>query len=116
MNNREDAEKVLQETFHKVFLHLNNFEEKSRFSTWLTRIAINEAFMLLRRRRGVFEDLPESTDEGVKSTSEIFVDGRSNPEESCSRREHAQLLTKAISRLVREFEECYCTATLKKNL
>jgi RNA polymerase sigma-70 factor (ECF subfamily) len=99
MNNREDAEEVLQETFHKVFLHLNKFEEKSRFSTWLTRIAMNEAFMLLRRRRGVFEDLPESTDEGVKSISETFVDGRPNPEESCSRREHTELLTEAINRL-----------------
>ncbi len=95
MNNREDAEEVLQETFHKVFLHLNNFEEKSRFSTWLTRIAMNEAFMLLRRRRGVFEDLPEGTDEG--STSETFVDGRPNPEESCLRRERTQLLTEAIN-------------------
>ena len=99
MNNREDAEEVLQETFHKVFLHLNKFEEKSRFSTWLTRIAMNEAFMLLRRRRGVFEDLSESTDEGVKSISETFVDGRPNPEESCSQREHTQLLTEAINRL-----------------
>jgi len=99
MNNREDAEEVLQETFHKVFLHLKNFEEKSRFSTWLTRIAMNEAFMLLRRRRAVFEDLSESTDEGGKSISQTFVDGRPNPEESCSRREHTELLTEAINRL-----------------
>ncbi|HYT19788.1 MAG TPA: sigma-70 family RNA polymerase sigma factor, partial [Candidatus Polarisedimenticolia bacterium] len=51
-NNREDAEDVTQESFHKAFLHLDTFQEKSRFSTWLTRIAMNEAFMLLRRRRG----------------------------------------------------------------
>src|SRR6202043_1115822 len=87
MNNREDAEDVVQETFHKVFLHLDNFQEKSRFSTWLTRIAMNEALMLLRRRRGIFEDLPESADDGVKSSSEIFVDQGPNPEESCLRRE-----------------------------
>ena len=98
-NNRDDAEDVVQETFHKVFLHLDNFQEKSRFSTWLTRIAMNEAFMLLRRRRGVFEDLPESTDDGVKSASETFVDQGPNPEESCLRRERTQLLTEAINRL-----------------
>src|SRR3982074_2476954 len=86
-NNREDAEDVVQETFHKVFLHLNTFQEKSRFSTWLTRIAMNEAFMLLRRKRGVFEILPESTDDGVKSASEAFIDQRPTPEESCWRRE-----------------------------
>src|ERR1700675_2278461 len=98
-NNREDAEDVVQETFHKVFLHLNTFEEKARFSTWLTRIAMNEALMLLRRRRGVFEILPDSTDDSVKPVSEVFVDQRPNPEEVCSQREHTQLLTKAINQL-----------------
>src|ERR1700694_6121326 len=98
-NNREDAEDVVQETFHKVFLHLDNFQEKSRFSTWLTRIAMNEALMLLRRKRGVFEVLPDSTDEGVKSSSDAFVDQGPNPEESCLRSERTQLLTEAINRL-----------------
>src|ERR1700730_10502075 len=68
-NNREDAEDVAQESFHKAFLHLDAFQEKSRFSTWLTRIVMNEAFMLLRRRRGVFEVLPETLDDGLKSAS-----------------------------------------------
>src|ERR1700719_2430597 len=72
-NNREDAEDVAQESFHKAFLHLDAFQEKSRFSTWLTRIVMNEAFMLLRRRRGVFEVLPETLDDGLKSSSEAFV-------------------------------------------
>jgi RNA polymerase sigma-70 factor (ECF subfamily) len=98
-NNREDAEDVAQEGFHKAFLHIDTFQEKSRFSTWLTRIAMNEAFMLLRRRRGVFEVLPETPDDGVKSGSEVFVDQRPNPEESCWRRERTDLLTKAINRL-----------------
>jgi RNA polymerase sigma factor (sigma-70 family) len=98
-NNREDAEDVAQETFHKAFLHLDDFQEKSRFSTWLTRIAMNEAFMLLRRRRGIFEVLPENPDDGVKSASEAFVDQSPNPEESCWRRERMQLLDKAINRL-----------------
>jgi len=50
-NDREDAEDAVQESFHKAFRHIDAFQEKSRFSTWLTRIALNEAFMLLRRRR-----------------------------------------------------------------
>ena len=98
-NNREDAEDVVQESFHKAFLHLNNFQEKSRFSTWLTRIAMNEAFILLRRRRRVFEVLPGSPDDEAKSSSEAFVDQSPNPEESCWRRERTELLTKAINRL-----------------
>jgi len=98
-NNREDAEDVAQESFHKAFLHLHDFQEKSRFSTWLTRIAMNEAFMLLRRRRGIFEVLPENPDDEVMSGSEAFVDQRPNPEESCWRRESSQHLTAAINRL-----------------
>jgi RNA polymerase sigma-70 factor, ECF subfamily len=98
-NNREDAEDVAQESFHKAFLHLEAFQEKSRFSTWLTRITMNEAFMLLRRRRGLFEVLPESPDDGAKSGSEAFVDRSPSPEESCSQRERTQLLTEAINRL-----------------
>ena len=40
---REDAEDIVQEAFQKAFVHLQKFEGKSAFSTWLTRIAINEA-------------------------------------------------------------------------
>jgi RNA polymerase sigma factor (sigma-70 family) len=47
---REDAEDIVQETFQNAFLHLNKFEGKSAFLTWLTRIAINQALMLMRRR------------------------------------------------------------------
>src|ERR1700741_3169478 len=52
---REDAEDIVQETFQKAFVHLQKFEGKSSFSTWLTRIAINEALMSLRRRRALRE-------------------------------------------------------------
>jgi len=98
-NNREDAEDVVQDSFHKAFLHLGKFQEKSQFSTWLTRIAMNEAFMLLRRRRGVLEVLPENTDDAPESASTPFVDQRPGPEESCWRRERSDLLTKAINQL-----------------
>jgi RNA polymerase sigma-70 factor, ECF subfamily len=98
-NNREDAEDVTQESFHKAFVHLDDFEQKSRFSTWLKRIAMNEAFMLLRRRRGVFEVLPGSPDDDLRSSPEVFVDQSLNPEESCWQRERTDLLTKAINRL-----------------
>jgi RNA polymerase sigma-70 factor, ECF subfamily len=98
-NSREDAEDVAQESFHKAFLHLNAFQEKSRFSTWLTRIAMNEAFMLLRRRRGIVEVLPENPDDGMLSNWEAFVDRSPNPEESYLQRERAEFLTEAINRL-----------------
>lgn len=51
--NREDAEDVTQESFQKAFSHMHSFQARSAFSTWLTRIAINEALLLLRKNRGV---------------------------------------------------------------
>ena len=96
-NSLEDGEDVTQESFHKAFLHLDTFQERARFSTWLTRIAMNEAFILLRRRKGFLEVLPESPDNGVKSSSESFVDQSPSPEESCWRRERTELLTEAIN-------------------
>jgi RNA polymerase sigma-70 factor, ECF subfamily len=98
-NNREDAQDVAQESFHKAFRHLNAFQEKSRFSTWMTRIAMNEAFMLLRRRRGIPEVLPDNADDGNESFFAKFVDHRPTPEESCGLRERRQILTEAINRL-----------------
>src|SRR6266404_2823901 len=98
-NNREDAEDAAQESFTKAFLHLDAFQEKSRFSTWLTRIAMNEAFMLLRRRREIVEVLPENPDDDIRSNWEAFVDRSPNPEESYLQRERTEFLTEAINRL-----------------
>jgi len=97
--NREDAEDVMQESFHKAYLHLDDFQERSLFSTWLTRIAKNQALMLLRRRRRAFEVSSASPDDGAQSVSEAFVDASPNPEESCARRECIELLADAINRL-----------------
>ena len=114
-NNREDAEDVAQDTFHKVFLHLGKFQAKSQFSTWLIRIAMNEAFMLLRRRRSAVEVRLDSPDDAETPVAEVFIDQRPSPEESCWHRERSKLLTKAINELspktrttvlLRNVEEC----------
>jgi len=49
--NRQDAEDAVQDSLLKAFTHLNDFQEKSSFSTWLTRITINSALMILRKKR-----------------------------------------------------------------
>src|SRR6266581_9436967 len=69
---REDAEDVVQQTFQKAFVYLKKFEGKSSFSTWLTRIAINEALMLLRRGRALREvRIDDSSREGTASGLEV---------------------------------------------
>jgi RNA polymerase sigma-70 factor (ECF subfamily) len=49
--NKEDAEDALQDALLKAFTHLHTFDGRSSFSTWLTRIAINSALMMLRKKR-----------------------------------------------------------------
>ena len=66
--NREDAEDVVQEAFLKAYGNLAQFQEQSKFYTWLVRIAVNESLMRLRKRRtgkmvSIDEDL--ETDEGT---------------------------------------------------
>jgi RNA polymerase sigma-70 factor, ECF subfamily len=50
LRNREDAEDNLQNVLVKAFHNIDRFEGNSQFSTWLVRIAINEALMKLRKR------------------------------------------------------------------
>jgi RNA polymerase sigma-70 factor, ECF subfamily len=66
LGDEQDAEDVLQETFIKAFKNIHNFEGRSKISTWLYRIAVNEALMLLRKRKGVIVDIDQEyeTDEG----------------------------------------------------
>jgi len=99
LNNREDAEDVMQESFHKAFIHLSTFQQKSRFSTWLTRIVMNEAFMVLRRRRRILEVSQESPNDDGTSVTATFVDQSLNPEQSCWHGERVKFLNGAISRL-----------------
>jgi len=98
--NREDAEDVVQQSFQKAFIHLKKFQGESLFSTWLTRIAINEALMLLRRRRGTHEvPIEESTREDETPRPLDFPDSGPNPEDSCLQREQARILCAAVSEL-----------------
>lgn len=60
--NQDDAEDVVQDGWMKAYVHLETFNGNARFSTWLTRIAINSALMALRRKRSHPENAMEFTD------------------------------------------------------
>ena len=88
---QEDAEDVAQRTFQKAFVYMHKFEGKSSFSTWLTRIAINEALMLLRRGRALREvRIDDSSSEGTTLGLEV-PDTSPDPE--------ARYLRRAMRRL-----------------
>ena len=100
MRNREDAEDALQDCLLSGFVHIKDFDERSRFATWLTRIAINAALMRLRQGRGAREvpmDEPNPSSELVAQRE--FSCEAPDPEESCSLRERKGIMKSAISGL-----------------
>jgi RNA polymerase sigma-70 factor (ECF subfamily) len=97
---REDAEDVVQQSFQKAFTHLRNFEGRSAFSTWLTRIAITEALMFLRRSRGLREVLIDDLNGNEETTTGLEVpDASPDPEAIYSQREQVGMLSAAINEL-----------------
>ncbi len=98
--NREDAQDVVQQSFQKAFVHLQKFEGKSTFSTWLTRIAINEALMCLRKNRvSRTVSLEEVNPERDSVLSREICDAGANPEETYIRMEKERILSFVIDGL-----------------
>ncbi len=99
--NHEDAEDVRQEALFKAYTNLERFRGGSRFYTWLTRIALNEALMKLRERRpGREVSLDELIETGDQTSVHWEVpDGRQDPEERCSSREVETRMRDAIASL-----------------
>ena len=100
MRNREDAEDALQDCLLNAFVHVKDFDERSRFATWLTRIAINAALIKLRKNRGAREvpiDEPNPSSEPVAQREFRYI--APDPEESCSLRERKRIVKSAISGL-----------------
>ena len=98
--NREDAEDVLQDAFLKAFQHLPDFREDSRFYTWITRIAVNEALMKLRKRRTSKEvAMEDNEDENGDVQVREFADWKPNPEQQFAQSELEQILQTAVGTL-----------------
>lgn len=99
LGSREDAEDVVQESFLKAFQHLKHFEERALFSTWLTRIAVNEALIRLRKsRRAPTRSIDEETDENTALADRV-ADWRPNPEQLYSTAELRKILQQALASL-----------------
>jgi len=100
MRNREDAEDAAQDCFLNAFVHLKDFDGRSQFATWLTRIAINAAFMKLRKNRGAREvPIDELNPSHEPVAQREFQYDAPDPEESCSLRERKRIVKSAISGL-----------------
>lgn len=101
LGNSRDAEDVLQNTFLQAFQHLREFERRSSISTWLYRIASNEALMQLRRRRPEvsFTDAAREEDGSSDYEPVELVDWGNLPEEELLTSESRVILDQAIQSL-----------------
>jgi RNA polymerase sigma-70 factor, ECF subfamily len=99
LRNREDAEDAVQTAFLDAFRHLDAFQGRSRFSSWVTRIAMNAAFMRLRASRRRTETSLDEMVERENAARLQVVEARPNPEQECSAKEVRVLLSKAFARL-----------------
>jgi RNA polymerase sigma-70 factor (ECF subfamily) len=100
MRNREDAEDAAQECFLNAFVHLKDFDGRSSFSTWLTRIAINSALMILRKRRVAAGIAVEDTNGfGMDGLGYQIADRAPDPERCYAVGEEERILKQAIQSL-----------------
>ena len=100
MRSHEDAEDVMQEAFQLAFVHLQDFQGGARFSTWLSRIAINVALMKLRKKtRKVEVSIDEHSESEDLSFRDAVTDLAPNPEQDCLRKERSRILREALAGL-----------------
>jgi RNA polymerase sigma-70 factor, ECF subfamily len=92
---REDAEDVIQDAWLKAYLHLNTFDGRAKFATWLTRIAINTSLMILRRKRSHPETSMEILD-GDTWLHRDVEDQAKNVEELYAKHESVERLRREI--------------------
>lgn len=109
--NPADVDDVMQETLFKAFQALRSFDQRSKFSTWLTRIAINNALMLLRRQKVKKEISLDADAEERETTSFSLADNTLDPEQALIRDQSIQIIREAVRALpstLREYAERCC--------
>lgn len=101
--NREDAEDAMQDAFLKSYAHLKDFQEDSRFYTWLVRIAANEALMRLRKRRPNQFSLDEPIEGDEDLMPRELQDWGPSPEQRFAQTEMHEILSDVIDKLEPDF-------------
>src|SRR6516165_397484 len=99
--NPRDAEDALQDAFLKAYTHLGEFRGDSRFSTWLVRIATNEALTKMRQRSSEWRVSSAKSNQADKKVCKPreMRDGNDNPEERYNKTELLAILSEVIESL-----------------
>ena len=113
LRNDGEAEDVVQETYVRAFTHLEQFRGDSSLSTWLSRIAMNEALGRLRRQRPGVElsSLPQGTLEA--QIIQFPLAASEDPEKSMAQREIQHVVEHAIDELPEPFRLVFITRVIE---
>ena len=106
LGNSEDAEEAMQDTFVKAFRHLSQFRKESRFTTWLTRIAVNDAIQKRNARKN-FVPLAEAETAAEQFTPKRYEPWKSNPEQLYGKQEIHRFVEQAIQSLPEIYREAF---------
>ncbi|WP_442956514.1 RNA polymerase sigma factor SigW [Paenibacillus sp. YIM B09110] len=99
LNNRQESEDVVQDTFLRVYKNLDRYDETLKFSTWIYRIATNLCIDRLRKRKPVYSlDAESSEHEGLDGYSMIPSDDRT-PETELMLSDTQRIIHQAIETL-----------------
>jgi RNA polymerase sigma-70 factor (ECF subfamily) len=100
LRNKEDAEDAVQNAFLSAYLHLRAFEGRSAFTTWFTRIVLNAALMIRRKRKSLWTDSQResSTTEDTPWTERIPA-AQPDPEMMYAEEETLQLIDVLLGRM-----------------
>jgi RNA polymerase sigma factor (sigma-70 family) len=104
IKNESEIEDVLQETYIKAFIHLNQFEGRSQFSTWLTRILINQANACLLKRKKLQNSFSDDISENIKDERSSF---EAAPDQLMVNKELKKYLEDAIDHLPENLRAVY---------
>lgn len=100
LRNREDAEEAVQEAFISAHRHLRKFEGRSALKTWLTRIVLNSALMMRRKRKPiVINSLSEAEASNEEDWAESLPDLYPNPEMIHAERETFQFIDGILGKM-----------------
>lgn len=110
LGNAEDAEEAMQDAFIKAYRHLDQFRRESKFTTWLTRIAVNEALQKLQTRKTSVSlddarSVPEIAEE--QFIPRRFETWRADPEKLYGKQELRGIIETAIQSLPTIYREAF---------
>lgn len=114
IGNERDVEDVMQQAYINAFTHLHQFESRSLFSTWLTRIALNEAFALRKQAQQTvsLQRLPQDSDRRLGGSMESATSLQPDPE----RHAYAEELRRVLEAAVEALPESYRTVFMLRDI